>query len=144
MTTTPITVSTTTGVWTAVGSWLGAIGIGAVLVAIVKSVVPWRKQVSEERGDDFARLRAEIAEAKAEAKEAAKKADDASKAVLRAQTQTAMLSAALSLVSAELERKDPGNPVIKQARDMVARAACEDVGFGADLRALSQFKGAGE
>lgn len=39
-----IRVSTTTGVWNAVGTWAGAIFTSGVLIAIIRSVVPWRKQ----------------------------------------------------------------------------------------------------
>jgi hypothetical protein len=30
--------------WTAVGAWLSAAGIGAVLIALIRAAVPWRKQ----------------------------------------------------------------------------------------------------
>lgn len=45
----PVTVTTTTGIWNVVGTWLGAIGIGGVLIAIVKQAVPWRSQAATAR-----------------------------------------------------------------------------------------------
>lgn len=38
-----IKVTTATGIWTALGSWFSAAGIGAVLIAIIRYSVPWRK-----------------------------------------------------------------------------------------------------
>lgn len=44
MTDPAIKVTTATGVWTAAGAWLSAIGFGGVLIALIGASVPWRKQ----------------------------------------------------------------------------------------------------
>lgn len=57
----PIHVATTTGVWNAVGTWFSAIGIGGVLIAIVRQAVPWRKQGDDTREKFEARILGRVA-----------------------------------------------------------------------------------
>jgi hypothetical protein len=56
----PVHVVSTTGIWTAVATWLSAGGIGVVMVAIVRQAVPWRKQTDATREQFEARIVARV------------------------------------------------------------------------------------
>ena len=53
-----------------------------------------------------------------------------------AQLQMTTLNAAFQLVASELSRKEPDNPVLKQARELVASAPTTDLGFGMGVRRM--------
>jgi hypothetical protein len=52
MTDPAIKVTSATGIWTAVGAWVSAFGIGGVFIALIRAAVPWRKQ-SMDHQDKF-------------------------------------------------------------------------------------------
>jgi hypothetical protein len=52
MTDPTIKVTSATGIWTAAGAWLSALGIGGVFIALIRAAVPWRKQ-SMDHQDKF-------------------------------------------------------------------------------------------
>ena len=141
MTDIPVKVATTTGIWTAVGVWVAAITvIGGLLTAIVKQWGPWRKQASDERDADFARLREDVREAKSDARKAADTAQ-------RLENMVACMRPAISILTAEVRRLDPNsatNAAILQVQELMAMAAAGDLGLGPGLRSLADTRGVGE
>jgi hypothetical protein len=118
--------------------------IGGLLVSIVRTRPAIMKIANEReaakaagRRDDMDDMRKRITDLEA-------KVEAANATSLQAKMQMTYVTAALGMVSAELERRDPGNPVIKQAREMVAQATNDDDTFGTELRKLATVKGVGE
>lgn len=123
--------------WTAALVGILNLLVGGALVAAIKNWPRLREMANARRKGDLDDMRQRITVLESEVKSATATA-------LKAQMQMTYVTAALGMVSAELERQDPGNSVIKQAREMVAQATHEDSGFGAALRQLATAKGTGE
>lgn len=131
----PVHVSGLT--WT--GALVGLLNIlvGGALVAFIKSLPTLKKIANEREESQSSRYGQRIAALE-------EKAERAMAAATRAQMQMTYVTAALGMVSAELERKDPGNPVIKSARDLVAQATHEEPVFGGLVAKMHDMKGNGE
>lgn len=122
------------------GTVFSGAGLVAIITLIIRQLGPWRKQASEEREADFARIRSESAEAKVEAKAA-------SAAVQRLENIVACMRPAISILTAEVRRLDPNNATnaaILQVQELMAMAAAGDMGLGKGLIDLATAKGAGE
>lgn len=123
--------------WTSALVGLLNVLVGGALVAFIRSL-PNLKKVANEREEAHSnRYGQRIASLE-------EKAERALTAATHAQMQMTYVTAALGMVSAELERKDPGNPVIKSARDLVAQATQAEPPFGDMIRKLGQTMGTGE
>lgn len=55
-----------------------------------------------------------------------------------AEASLVYVSSALSLLIGVVEQLDPNNPVLRQARELVAMAASSDDGFGGALKRLAE------
>lgn len=131
----PVHVSGLT--WT--GALVGLLNVlvGGALVAFIKSLPTLKKIANEREESQSNRYGQRIAALE-------QKAEAAMTVATRAQMQMTYVTAALGMVSAELERKDPGNPVIKSARDLVAQATSEEPNFGSMVARMNQMKGPSE
>jgi hypothetical protein len=124
-------------------TWTGALVgllnvlVGGALVALIRSWPTLKKIANDREETQSNRYGARITALE-------EKAERAMSAATRAQMQMTYVTAALGMVSAELERKDPGNPVIKSARDLVAQATHEEPPFGEMVRKLGAERGVGE
>jgi len=119
---------TAAGVWTLVGT----VTLG--IVAILARFLPrWRELGIGEKKDIEARLSARITALEA-------KVDKWMKAAISAHAQLTPVTSALALVTAELERKDPQNPVLKQSRELVKIATHRDEAFGALIAQLDEIE----
>jgi len=119
---------------------LTAIGIGGVLIAIVRQAVPWRKQSLDQRVDDITRLTNEVREARAEAKAAME-------ATQKLESMVACMRPAISILTTEVRRLDPNahaNAALIQVQELMTMAAVGDFGMGEALRSLAKTKGVGE
>lgn len=127
----PVHVSGLT--WT--GALVGLLNVlvGGALVAFIKSLPTLKKIANEREESQSNRYGTRIAALE-------QKAEAAMAVATRAQMQMTYVTAALGMVSAELERRDPGNPVIKSARDLVAQATHEEPPFGGLVAKMSQMK----
>jgi hypothetical protein len=47
-----------------------------------------------------------------------------------AETRSAILRSVVSMLTAEIQRSDPSNPVLRQAQSMIADASMGDLGLG--------------
>lgn len=115
-------------------------GLIAIVTLLIRQIGPWRKQASDERDADFARIRAESAEAKVEAKAA-------TAAVQRLESMVACMRPAISILTAEVRRLDPNNATneaILQVQELMAMAAAGDMGLGKGLVDLATAKGVQE
>jgi len=132
---TPV-VKTTSGESVAHGVWtlVGIIGPAVLAFAtiLVKFGPKWIENRDGRRKTDIERLDDRVGEL-----ESSLKAETAER--VQAQMQLSYVVAAFGMISAELERQDPGNIVIRQARGMVAKATTKD-GLNGDLiRALNMI-----
>jgi len=117
-----------------------------VSLAILAFLPKWRVLGIGQRKDDIDRLMARVEGLESdivnERKERAEEVSIERSARVKSQLQMSYLVAAFGMVSAELERKDEGNVVIKQARQMIARATHEDDPFGDLITNLDQLRDA--
>lgn len=116
-----------TGVWALVG--IVVTSLGTLFGLWLRYGTKWRELALGARKSDIERLDGLVEDIRKELKVE-------SDARVNAQLQLSYVVAAFGMVSAELERQDPTNGVIKAARSMIARATMKD-GLGGDLiRAL--------
>lgn len=125
---------------------LGTVGIGA-LVAWIKTRPKMREIGVDAREKDMAGLRADIVSIKADAKEAKDEARRVSDIAQRLENMVACMRPAISILTAEVKRLDPGNPnnpALVQVQELMAMAAAGDLGMGKAMMGLSTLKGVGE
>jgi hypothetical protein len=110
----------------------------AIIIALIKgwpaisdAALRAKTAIAEGRRSDMDDMLARVATLES-------KVEKATAVAVKAQMQMTYVTAALSMVSAELERKDPGNPVLKQARDLVAQATHEDEPWGPMVAQISK------
>lgn len=125
---TPV-VETTSGKSVATGVWTLVAIIGPAILVLLGSIArwgpSWMEKINGRRKSDLERLDDRVS-----ALERELKIETAGR--VKAELQLGYLIAAFSMVSAELERRDPDSIVIRQARDMVAKATSKD-GLSGDL-----------
>lgn len=98
------------------------------------------------RKDDMDGLRGDIATIKADAKEAREEARRVSEIAQRLENMVACMRPAISILSAEVKRLDPGNPnnpALVQVADLMAMAAAGDMGMGKAMMGLAAIPAAG-
>lgn len=140
-----VAVKSTTGALTAAGVWTGVIIASLALLGYIVKVAPsWRKIGVEERQDDLDRLTGRIDKLETAVKEAETHAARANEQAHNAEMSMVTLVAALQLVMGEVEKLDPGNKVLIQAREMVAAARTGDFGMNQAINRLSMLNGVGE
>lgn len=125
--------------------------LASVLVALIKGWPALKKIAAERetgllaaRGEDIEDMRTRIGDLEKrvdQANEAANVARDAANII---KLQMVSMQAAFELVAGELEKADPDNKVLKQARRLIAQAATSDMGVGVGMRKLAKIKGVGE
>ena len=123
-----------------VGTVFSGAGLVAIITLLIRQIGPWRKQASDERDSDFARLRSDISEIKREAREAKEVAQ-------RLENMVACMRPAISILMAEVSRLDPNNavnPALVQARELLGMAATGDFGVVHGLVGLATTKGVNE
>lgn len=123
--------------WTAaLVGLLNAVVVGA-LVALIK-VWPRIKELGiNQRKDDLDDMRARISELEKKVDKANEEAGLAKDAANIIQMQMVSMQAAFELVAGELEKADPENKVLKQARRLLAQAATADLGVTAGFRKIA-------
>lgn len=128
-----VAVKSTTGFFTAVGIWTALIGgTSAALIAWFRFGPKWkeaREVTSKRYGERIASLEANV-----------KSATDSAH---RAELSMTAVVAAVQLLMTEVEKLDPGNTVLKQAREMIAVAVTGDQGMAAAIARLAAVPGAG-
>lgn len=133
-----VVVKSATGALTATGVWTGVIIASLALFGYVIKVAPsWRKISVEERQDDLDRLVLRVAKLEGDVSTANATAHNAEMSMVT-------LVAALQLVMGEVEKLDPGNKVLIQAREMVAAARTGDFGMNQAINRLATMNGVGE
>jgi len=134
-------IKTESGPIIAKGMWSLVV---VVCLAILAFLPKWRTLGIGQRKDDIDRLmvRIEGLEADIVSEREVRERDVTAERTARVKSQLQMsyLTAAFGMVSAELERQDPGNVVIRQAREMVGRATHEDAPFGDLVNSLDRFR----
>jgi len=115
-----------------------------VSLAVLAFLPKWRVLGIGQRKDDIDRLMARVEglenDIVNERKDRAQEVSVERTARVKSQLQMSYLVAAFGMVSAELERQDEGNVVIRQARQMIARATHEDDPFGDLVSNLDHIK----
>ncbi len=113
--------------------------IGTMMVAYFKILPRLREMVFTGRKDEISRLTdrvTKLEEAVAEATLHANAADERTNVM---KYKMVSLNAAFQLVAGEMRRVDPDNAVLKQALDLIAMAATDDMGFGKAMLELSKL-----
>lgn len=130
---------------TAAGVWTGVIIATLALIGYIVKIAPsWRKIGVEERQDDLERLGARIDKLETAVRDADAQAVRANEQAHNAEMTMVTLVAALQLVMGEVEKLDPGNKVLVQAREMVAAARTGDFGMNQAITRLAVVRGVGE
>lgn len=114
-----------------VPAWLTLAAIIAGLISIRLKQGPLiRKTISDranaledERRGDMDAMRGDIRELR-------KMVTDAVTTAQAAETRSAILRSVVSMLTAEIQRTDPSNPVLRQAQSMIADASMGDLGLG--------------
>ncbi len=118
-------MKTANGEQIAAGIWI-LVALASIVAGVIIRFLPkWRELGIGQRKDDLIRLGDRV-----DKLETSLKGETAAR--VQAQLQLSYLVAAFGMVSSELERQDPGNIVIRQARSMVAKATGKD-GLSGDL-----------
>lgn len=140
-----LAVKSTTGMATAAGVWTGVIVISiTLLIAIIKIIPKLREIRVGEKQHDMARLEARIDTLEKSVKDANERAEKSEESAHQSEMSMVIVIAALQLVMGEVDKLDPGNKVLKQARDMVATARTGDLGMNQAITRLSTIRGIGE
>lgn len=114
-----------------VSSWLTLAVICAGIVMAYFRFVPKNREtisaranaLEDERRGDMDAMRGDIRELR-------KMVNDAIATAQAAESRSAILRAIVSMLTAEVQRMDPGNPVLKQAQAMIRDASSGDLGLG--------------
>jgi predicted histidine transporter YuiF (NhaC family) len=122
-----------------VSSWLTFAGIVAGLVMSYFKFIPKNREtisaranaLEEERRGDMEAMRGEMRETR-------KLAADAMMAAQAAESRSSILRAVVSMLTAEIQRTDPANPVLRQAQVMIADASMGDLGLGKGMVELAK------
>jgi hypothetical protein len=125
-------------------SWGSISGWGTLIVALVglasaylvflpkyRAVMNKRLDtLDQERRNDMIAMRAELAGLREDVGRAVRAASEAD-------TRSAILRAVVSMLTAEISRTDPDNPVLQQAQIMIRDASIGDLGMGRGLRDIA-------
>lgn len=126
-----IAVKSTTGLVMASGVWTGVILFSVTaLITLIKIVPKLREIANLRRATDMERLDERVTELEGAVAIANKTAHHAEMSMVT-------LVAALQLVMGEVEKLDPGNKVLVQAREMVAAARTGDFGMNQAIDRLA-------
>jgi uncharacterized protein YlxW (UPF0749 family) len=137
------------GIWTLVGVVVTTVGV--VAVAYIKQWGPWKRIASEERADDFGRLRNDIDKQSARIEKLEQQVEAANNAT-RLATEAATKSdaklqtvlTACELLLGLVEREMPDASEIKIVKRLLAQAATNDLGVGEGMRKIAMMRGVGE
>lgn len=125
---------------TAAGVWTGVIIASIALLGYVIKVAPrWREIGISERQHDLDRMGERIDALEKLVADANKRATKAEEDAHQSEMSMVVVIAALQLVMGEVDKLDPGNKVLKQARDMVATARTGDFGMNQAITRLSSI-----
>lgn len=130
--------------WTAALVGLLNLLIGGALVAVIKSWPRLKELAIRQRRGDMEDFRTRISDLERRVDQANEAAGIAKDSATIVRMQMVSMQAAFELVAGELERADPDNPVLKQARRLIAQAATSDMGIGTAMRQIAQLKGTRE
>lgn len=140
-----LAVKSTAGLATAAGVWTGVIMASIVLLGYFIKIAPrWREIGIGERQHDMDRLETRIDALETLVADANKRATKAEEDAHQSEMSMVVVIAALQLVMGEVDKLDPGNKVLKQAREMVTTARTGDAGMNSAITRLSTMRGVGE
>lgn len=131
--------------WGSLSSWATVASIVVGFLSVFFVFLPKWKDITnkrldtldEERRADMAEMRKEVREIKTELAAAMIRAAKAEASASLADTRTAILGGVISMLTAEIQRTDPGNPVLKQAQSMLKDAASHDFGLGRGMEDIA-------
>lgn len=128
-----------------VGIWVLVFGLFGAMVKVWPAV---RKLANEResgalaaRAEDMDDMRKRIGDLETKVEKANDDAAIARDSANIVRMQMVSMQAAFELVASELERADPSNVVLQQARKLIAQAATDDLGIGSGLRKIAASKG---
>lgn len=140
-----VAIKSTTGMATAAGVWTGVIVVSVTLMIAIVRILPKLREIRVgEKQHDMARLELRIDTLEKSVKEANERAEKSEESAHQSEMSMVIVIAALQLVMGEVDKLDPGNKVLKQARDMVATARTGDMGMNNAITRLSTIRGVGE
>lgn len=130
----PVPTQQTGFSWGSLSSWATVASIIVGFLSVFFVFLPKWKDITnkrldtldEERRKDMEEWRQEMREIKVQLAAAVARA-------AQADTRSAVLGAVISMLTAEIQRTDPANPVLKQAQLMIKDAASADLGLGRGL-----------
>lgn len=121
-------------------TWAALFGGGTFSVVLVALIRAWplltklaidaRFTLRKEKRDDMAEMRQDINALRGEVAAAVQTAN-------AAETRSAILRAVVSMLTAEISRTDPDNPVLQQAQTMIRDASSGDLGVGRGLQDIA-------
>lgn len=133
-----VAVKSTTGLFTAVGIWTGLIAAtGAVIIAFIRFGPQWRAQTVKQRADELDKMSQRLDKQDDAIAEAKKAATLAAERAHKAENSLAVIVAVVQLLMSELDKLEPGNKVLLQAREMLGAAMTGDFGMNAAIAKLS-------
>jgi hypothetical protein len=121
------------GGWTLTGliTSIAASGtFGVVLLAFVKILPTWREQGIGARKDELTRINARLDKVEQENTRLRTSLASSDREINETKIKMISMRMAFQLVAGEIARADPDNPVLRQARDLIAQAAIDDLGMG--------------
>lgn len=140
-----VAVKSATGLATAAGVWTGVVLASIALLGYIVKVAPrWREIGVAQREHDLDRMDDRINALERLVADANKRATKAEEDAHQSEMSMVVVIAALQLVMGEVDKLDPGNKVLKQAREMVATARTGDLGMNNAITRLSTIRGVGE
>lgn len=140
-----LAVKSTAGLATAAGVWTGVIIASMALLGYIVKVAPrWREIGVTQREHDLDRLGGRIDALEKLVADANARAAKAEEDAHQSELSMVIVIATLQLVMGEVDKLDPGNKVLKQAREMVATARTGDAGMNNAITRLSTIRGVGE
>lgn len=140
-----VAVKSTAGLATAAGVWTGVIVISITLLIAIVRIIPKLKEIMVgEKQSNMDRFEIRIEALEKIVSEANTRAMKAEEDAHQSEMSMVIVIAALQLVMGEVDKLDPGNQVLKQAREMIATARTGDFGMNQAITRLSVIRGVGE
>lgn len=116
-------------------------GIGVTVLAKLITIWPRLTELKMgERRGDIDGMSKRIAALEASVEKANEAAGIAKEAAHILQMQMISLQNGFALVAGELERRDPTNPILQHARELIAQAATSDMGVGLGFKKVATLR----
>lgn len=109
--------------------------------ALIKIAPKWRELGIGQRRSDMDAMREDIAELKREVRTLQNNLAHAERETAEVRMQMVTMNTANRLMASELEKLNPDNPVLKQAKELIRQAASDDFGWGEEGRKLAMMPG---